>query len=115
MGKIIQVTSHNQRGGNTIGEMNFLSKSNVENFWSKYVKKILTGLFITVTGGLILYFLTSKNMADSVFNVTSNYQQGGLTVGQLNVGTPPRHLNDDIKKQLENLKKKKIQRTTKAW
>ena len=51
-------------------------------------------------------------MTDNIFNVTSNNQQGGITAGQVNIGTPQRHLTEGLKQQLENFRDKKIGITT---
>lgn len=110
MQKLFQVTSHGQQGGITVGEINEQSQHKKQTFWDKPgIKILLAPLILLIVAGLINYVLKYKGMADDIFNVTSNNQQGGLTVGQLNVGVPPRHLTDEIKGQLVGvLQKKKI-------
>lgn len=40
-------------------------------------------------------------MDQPIFNVTSNNQQGGITAGQVNIGTPTRHLEGEYKVELD--------------
>lgn len=39
---------------------------------------------------------------DGKINITSINQQGGITAHTVNVGQPSRHINDDVKNQLNN-------------
>ncbi|MFA6992092.1 MAG: hypothetical protein WC269_02310 [Candidatus Gracilibacteria bacterium] len=101
MGKIINVTSNNQKGGTTAGEINGNARPEKQGFWYKPINKYFTiPLAVIIVGGVIVYYLTNANMTDDIFNVTSNNQQGGLTVGQLNISNPQRVLTTEIKSQI---------------
>lgn len=61
------------------------------------VKTIISGLFITIVGGLIVGLFSSNNPQ---VNVTSVNQRGGITANNVNIESPERHINDLIKNSL---------------
>jgi hypothetical protein len=106
MKKIINITSIKQKGGKTVGEINYNNKPKISRFWNHPINKyIIIPLIVVILGGIIvgitLYYITNKNMTDTIFNVTSNDQQGGTTAGQIIYGKQDRELTEKEIEQIE--------------
>ena len=105
MKKTINIKTDNQRGGITAGEINTNVQPKKHGFWHKPINKYI---IFPIIVGLILYYITNRDMVDNIFNVTSNNQHGGITAGQINIGPQQRTINNNFKDQLEKFRNKKI-------
>lgn len=110
------VTSHDQAGGVTAGNININQTIGVKKSTKRQKLGKRIGTWVMVLGaavtllayfGLKLPILASQektNVSDgkSVYNVQSFNQSGGITAGQVNIGSQPRQLNDNLRGQLRN-------------
>ena len=60
MKKVINVTSNQQEGGITSGEINNNTQPKKQGFWHKpIIKQIFIPLMILIIGGIIIYYITN--------------------------------------------------------
>lgn len=97
--KTVEVTSHNQQGGLTVGELNLGDTENRKPEglpkWTAWVLFALTiiGVLVAVLsylyGGEILVSDDETNSSGESYNVTSHNQTGGVTAGKVTINLQP--------------------------
>ncbi len=108
----INVTSHNQSGGITAGNVKVgqsLSPGKPperRKLWAMIVAIVMVlAAVATILGYLGLkpwWEGTEVSDSKNIFNATSFNQSGGITAGQVIVGPQPRRLNDGLRGQLRS-------------
>ncbi len=105
------ITSHNQKGGITAKTVNINEQMNITDH--KNSKLTVVEIFVVI--GVIIAVLTyfglkpketkmDKNQNEKkTFNVASYNQQGGITAGEVNIGSLPRVFTQEVAVKLDSV------------
>ncbi len=92
----INVKSKNQENGITAGVI-YTDSAKKE---SKKKRWYMNPWLIAIGSGIIIFLITNNMSAQNIFNVSSKNQNGGITAGQVIIGTPDRKFTEEAKNQL---------------